>query len=126
MYSLSLSPLQSVSAATSTASSRRSRKRAREIAWCDVLEGTGILLPATEFITPHHFVDMNQSQQESFLTPMGLASREQDLLKTKLQEALESKPVPSPSAMKWSDVPAILHGKLPSHDTPLVEPPDVH
>ena len=68
---------------------------------------------------------MNHSQQDSFLTRMGLASREQDLLKTKLQEALESKPVPSPSAMKWSDVPAILHGKLPSHDTPLVEPPDV-
>lgn len=56
---------------------------------------------------------------------MGLESREQDLLKTKLQEALEAKPVPSPSAMKWSDVPAILHGKLPSHETPLVEPPDV-
>ena len=122
---LRLVTLQSVSAATSTASSRSSRKRAREIVWCDVLEGTGILIPATEFNTPHHFVDMNQSQQESFLTRLGLASREQDLLKTKLQEALESKPVPSPSAMKWSDVPAILHGKLPSHDTPLVEPPDV-
>jgi hypothetical protein len=76
--------ITSFSAATSTASSRRSRKRARELAWCDVLEGTGILRPATEYNTPHHFVDMNQSQQESFLTRMGLESREQDLLKTKL------------------------------------------
>lgn len=68
---------------------------------------------------------MNQSQQESFLTRMGLESREKDLLKIRLQEALESKPVPAPSAMKWSDVPAIFHGELPSRDTPIVEPPDV-
>ena len=63
--------------------------------------------------------------QESFLTRMGLESRKKDLLKTRLQKALESKPVPSPSAMKWSDVPAILHGNLPSRDTPILEPPDV-
>ena len=56
---------------------------------------------------------------------MGFERREQDLLKTRLQEALESKPIPSPSAMKWSDVLAILHGNLPSRATPLVETPNV-
>lgn len=70
-------------------------------------------------------MEMNESQQESFLTRMGLSSREKDLLRSRLQEALESKPLPSPSTMKWCNVPAILHGSIPKRDTPIVELPDV-
>lgn len=95
-------------------STRSSRKRAREIDWNVVLEGTGIRIPADEYITPYHFVDMTALQQEYFLTRMGLDSRGRNMLTTKLRETLASKPVPSPSAMKWSDVRAILHGEIPT------------
>lgn len=111
--------LQSAVSITST----RASKRSREIAWCDLLEEGRI--PATEYNTPYHFGEMNQLQQEHFLTRMGFEQREKDQLKTRLREALESKLVPSPSAMKWSDVSAILHGELPNQETPLHEPPDV-
>ena len=69
-------------------------------------------------------MEMNQRQQASFLARMELNERGSALLRTKLNEALQSKGVPSPSAMKWSDVPAILHGDVPS-DSLLQNPPDV-
>lgn len=112
--------LQSVSVATT----RSSRKRSRELAWCDVLEGTGLVVPSREFNTPYHFMEMDQEQQATFLARMGLDERGSALLRTKLNEALQSKGVPSPSTMKWSDVPAILHGGLP-RDFLLQNPPDV-
>lgn len=96
----------------------------RELAWCDVLEGTDIVIPSTEYNSPYHFMDMSQPQQASFMQRMGLDTRENVLLRTKIKEALESKSVPSPSSMKWADVPAIFHGDVP-RDTPLQDPPDV-
>ena len=95
-------------------STRSSRKRAKYINWDVVLEGTGIRIPADEYITPYHFEEMTALHQECFLIRMGLDSRGRNMLTTKLRETLASKPVPSPSAMKWSDVPAILHGEIPT------------
>ena len=91
-----------------------------------MLQGTGIAVPSTEYNSPNHFVDMSQPQQALFLRRIGIGlnSREEGLLRTKIKEALELKSIPSPSLMKWSDVPAILHGQVPS-DTQLEDPPDV-
>lgn len=108
----------------SVATTRSSRKRSRELAWCDVLLGTGIAVPSTEFNTPNHFVEMDQLQQAMFLRRIGLNSREEGLLRTKIKEALKLKSIPSPSSMTWADVPAILHGHVPS-DTSLQDPPHV-
>lgn len=90
-----------------------------------MLEGTDIVVPSTEYNSPYHFMDMSQPQQALFIQRLELDTRGDLLLRTKIKEALKSKSVPSPSSMKWADVPAILHGDVPIARTLLQDPPDV-
>lgn len=70
-------------------------------------------------------MEMNQDQQRFFIQRLGLEARDEALLMANIKEALKMKKIPTPSAMKWSDVSAILQGDIPLIHSPLQDPPDV-
>lgn len=85
----------------SVSSRGSSRKRSRELYWKDVLEGSDITIPDTIYTTPEHFTEMTERQKKSFMEEhLHLRSDQVLTLTAKVNEALQSKPIPSPSGMK--------------------------
>ena len=98
----------------SRSTSTASRKRAREITWDEVLVE---ILPnppsiPTWTVTPEHFIKCTTDEIDSFLDIFDLLEHKRMVLK-RLQDCLKGAHIPTPSEMKWSDVPRILEGLIP-------------